>query len=355
MPSKVNCGNYFEDFSLDQTLVHATPRTLTQGDVALYIALTGSRFLLNSSIKASKRYGFKDQLVDNLLVFHIAFGKTVPDISQNAIANLGYAEVKFVEPVFVGDTISVSSQIIGLRENSHKKSGIVYVSSKAINQWGRKVLSWKRWVMVNKRDPQAICTETFVPNLKSLVEYSELTLPRTLRFDLFDVAQSGSPYLWEDYTVGERIDHRDGMTIDNSDHTLATKLYQNSARVHFDEIYMQQSAFKKRLMYGGHVISICRSLSYNGLGNGLILGAINSGTHVAPAFAGDTLYAFSKIIEKWCLSPDKKIGAIRVKTWGVKNTPTEGIATPEILENNQIKYNPNIVLELDYTLLFPTK
>jgi 2-methylfumaryl-CoA hydratase len=134
MKNKANSGNFFEAFYLGQQLQHPTPRTITSGDVALYIALTGSRFILQSSTQVAKSVKHNAQLVDDLLVFHIAFGKTVADISVNAIANLGYADVQFLLPVYVEDTLTVSSDVIGLRENKNGKSGIVYVHSTAMNQ-----------------------------------------------------------------------------------------------------------------------------------------------------------------------------------------------------------------------------
>ncbi len=353
MNSKVKKGRFFEDFDVDQKIIHATPRTISEGDVALYIALTGSRFILHSSMEVAKAVGYKGLLVDNLLVFHIAFGKTVADISLNAIANLGYADVKFIKPVYVGDTLSVTSTVIGLRENKNRNSGIVYVHSSASNQHQQLVLSWKRWVMVKKADSSAVCSKTFIPKLETIVAPQHLPVPETIDFSQLDLYQSGSDQLWDDYRQGERIDHIDGMTIDNSDHTLATKLYQNNARVHFDEIYMQDSPFKQRLMYGGHVISICRSLSFNGLANGVLIAAINGGSHLAPTFAKDTLYAFSTIVDKWKIPERKDVAALRIKTWGVKNLTTEKIPIPQKDAQGKVQYNKSIVLELDYTLLIP--
>ncbi len=353
MSSKANAGNFFEDFELNEEIIHATPRTITEGDVSLYIALTGSRFLLQSSAEAAKTFGFNDLIVDNLLAFHIAFGKTVADISLNAIANLGYADVRFEEPVYIGDTLSVTSKVIGLRENKNKKSGIVYVHSMAMNQDHITVLSWKRWVMVKKSDLNAEISADYIPELSEFVSIDELPIPQQLNMEEFDPYSSGSPYLWDDFEIGERIDHRDGMTIDDSDHTLATKLYQNTARVHFDQIYMNDSKFKRRLMYGGHVISICRALSYNGLGNGLLIAAINGGTHAAPTFGGDTIYAFSSIVDRWQLPEHEDFGALRVKTWGVKNTPSETIDKPTSIQDGRKTFHKDIVLELDYTLLVP--
>lgn len=349
MNSKSSAGNYFEDFQLDQTIQHATPRTITSGDAALYIALTGSRFLLSSSKSAAQSVGYQDQLIDDMLVFHIAFGKTVDDISVNAVANLGYADVQFLKPVYVGDTLTVSSTVIGLRENKSGKSGIVYVESKAVNQRNEAVLRWNRWVMVHKSDPQSATAKTTIPELPTQVSPDNWVVGKDLDFSKIDTQLSGSQYRWGDYEVGEVINHLDGMTVDNSDHTLATKLYQNNARVHFDEVHMQNSKFKQRLMYGGHVISVCRALSFNGLQNALSILAINGGSHVAPTFAGDTLYATSKVIEVNEIAGRTDVAALRLKTWGIKNTAPDTIDT--LYDPESKSYHESVVLELDYTVL----
>src|SRR5204863_5784527 len=112
--SKTNPGNYFEDFRLGQVLRHATPRTLTDGDRALYLAFTGQRHAITSSDEVARAAGLTRSPIDPLLVFHMVFGKSVPDISLNAVANLGYAEGRFEAPVFAGDTVSSASEVIGL-------------------------------------------------------------------------------------------------------------------------------------------------------------------------------------------------------------------------------------------------
>ena len=89
--AKTSPGNFFEDFRIGQHIPHATPRTVTVGDVALYNGLFGPRFAVQSSDAFAQTIGYPRAPVDDLLVFHIVFGKTVPDISLNAVANLGYA------------------------------------------------------------------------------------------------------------------------------------------------------------------------------------------------------------------------------------------------------------------------
>ena len=102
--TKTNPGNFFEDFSLQQEITHPTPRTITEGDVSLYTALTGARFAVQSADTFAMDLGYPAAPVDDVLVFNMVFGKTVADISLNAIANLGYADCKFLAPVFPGDT-----------------------------------------------------------------------------------------------------------------------------------------------------------------------------------------------------------------------------------------------------------
>lgn len=353
--SKLYPGNFFEDFKLDQVLVHGTPRTITEGDCAFYIALTGSRYPLHCSTPMAQQLGLKQKSVDDLLAFHIGFGKTVADISFNAVANLGYADVRFLKPVYAGDTLRSQSRVIGLKENSNGQNGNVFVRSSTYNQDGDEVLTWARWVMVNKKNLDAPTPETLVPELPKFVSPNDLPIPEGLNGRGYDTSVTCSPHLWDDYKPGERIDHINGMTVDESDHTLATKLYQNNARVHFEAHMMTGSRFGKRLMYGGHIISICRALSYNGLANALAIVAINGGAHANPSFAGDTFYAFSEVLERWELPGRSDLGALRLRTVGIKNIESEKIENPKITVEGKQRYHENVVLDLDYTVLMPRR
>src|SRR6266446_5800799 len=153
--TKTGAGNFFEDFRIGEVIRHATPRTVTTGDVALYIGLYGSRFAVQSSDAFAQRLGYERAPLDDLLVFHIVFGKTVPDVSINAVANLGYAGCRFLAPVYPGDTLHAVSEVIGLKENSSRRTGIVFVRSSGFKQDDSKVLEYVRWVMVHKRDEAA--------------------------------------------------------------------------------------------------------------------------------------------------------------------------------------------------------
>ncbi|PPC94957.1 MAG: hypothetical protein CTY33_01370 [Methylotenera sp.] len=353
--AKINAGRFFEDFTLNEVIHHATPRTIGEGEVALYIALTGARQVLHSSEPAAQTLGYKSRPVDDLLAFHIAFGKTVPDISVNAVANLGYADVQFLHPVYIGDTLRTSSTVIGLKQNSNGKSGVVYVRSVSVNQLLQPVLSWVRWVMVHKKNRDALAPETVVPELPEFVAAKALTVPSFLNARKFDTSLTGGTYLWEDYAIGERINHPAGMTINDSDHTLATKLYQNNARLHFDDLMMKSSNYGRRLMYGGHVISLCRTLSHDGLENALTIAAINGGTHCNPTLGDDTIYTWTEVLDKWTFDNRLDLGALRLRMVGVKNQPADTLASTHIEKDGKKSYHPNVVLDLDYTVLIPRK
>ena len=349
--SKTGGGNFFEDFSLGQKLRHATPRSLGEGERALYTALTGSRFALQSSSAFARSLGLPDAPLDDILVFHIVFGRTVSDISLNAVANLGYAAGVFGVPVYPGDSLSAESEVIGLKETSSGKTGVVYVRSVGRNQRGETVLDYIRWVLVSKRDPKAPAPRPHVPELPDAVSPADLQVPEGLTLAAYDWALAGGEFAWEDYAAGERIDHVDGITLEEAEHQIATRLYQNTARVHFDRHIAEAGPFGKRIVYGGHIISMARAASFNGLPNAFKIAAINGGRHVAPSFAGDTLYAWSEVLAAMPLPGRDDIGALRLRTIATKDQGCAGF--PDRDEDG--KYDPAVVLDFDSTILVPRR
>ncbi len=348
---KSGAGNFFEDFAVGQQLRHATPRTLTEGDRALTTALYGSRFALNSADSFAQSLGLPRAPLDDLLVFHVVFGKTVPDVSLNAVANLGYAACTFGAPVYPGDSLRAESEVIGLKENSNGKTGTVYVRTRGLNQNDELAVGFVRWVMVRKRDPASPAPEPQVPELPTALAPDALMVPVGIEFAAYDCGLAGAPDLWDDYETGERIDHRDAMTVEEAEHQLATRLYQNTARVHFNDHVERQGRFGRRIVYGGHVMSIARALSFNGLANAFRLLAINAGTHCAPTFAGDTVYAWSEVLDRFELPGRTDCGALRLRTVATKDRPCNDFP----LRDAQGAYDPAVVLELDYTVLMPRR
>ncbi|MCV2447366.1 MaoC family dehydratase [Paracoccus sp. DMF] len=343
--SKTNPGRFFEDYRIGQVIRHAVPRTVAEGERALYHALYPARHALYSSDDFAADCGLEGSPLDDLIAFHTVFGKTVPDVSLNAIANLGYAEGRWLRPVWPGDTLRSESEVIGLKENSNGKSGVVWVRTRGINQVGAVVLDYVRWVMVRKRDAASPAPDAVVPDLAKVVAAADLVVPEGLDFSRYDFELAGEPHRWGDYALGEIIDHVDGVTIEEAEHMLATRLWQNTAKVHFDVTAREDG---RRLIYGGHVISMARALSFNGLANAQMIVALNGGAHANPCFAGDTVRAWSEVLDK-AETPAPGVGALRLRLVAQK-----GAAGDHALKDEQGKYAPNVLLDLDYWALIPT-
>jgi 2-methylfumaryl-CoA hydratase len=351
MSEKTRPGNFFEDFTVGQVIRHATPRTVTEGDVSLYTALFGSRFAVQSSSPFASSVGLERAPVDAMLVFHLVFGKTVPDISLNAIANLGYADGRFGVPVFAGDTLSTTSTVLGLKANRDGTTGVVYVRSVGVNQRGEMVVEYVRWVMVRKREAASAPPATVVPELPIAVSADTLAVPFTIAPGGYDAALAGSDHAWEDYAVGERIDHVDGMTIEEAEHMMAARLYQNTAKVHFNQHVEREGRFGRRIVYGGHIISLARALSFNGLANAFAVVGINGGRHVNPTFAGDTIYAWSEVLDAQAVGERDDAGLLRVRTVALKDRSAGGFT----YKDEAGGYEPAVVLDFDYWVVLPRR
>jgi 2-methylfumaryl-CoA hydratase len=325
---------------------HAVPRTVSGGERALYHALYPARHALYSSDEFARSVGLthdKGAPLEDLAAFHIVFGKTVPDISLNAVANLGYAEGRWLLPVYPGDTLRAESEVIGLKQNSNGKTGVVWVRTRGLNQRDDCVLEYVRWVMVRKGNLDADAPETCVPELKPALAAEDLALPAGLDFTSYDFALAGEPHRWGDYAIGEQIDHVDGVTVEEAEHMLATRLWQNTAKVHFDSTARPDGS---RLIYGGHVISMARALSFNGLANAQMIVGLNGGAHANPCVSGTTIRAWSEVLDK-AQTAAPGVGAIRLRL-----VATSGGA-PFALKGADGKYVPEVLLDLDYWALMP--
>jgi 2-methylfumaryl-CoA hydratase len=339
--AKTNSGRFFEDYALGDVIRHAVPRTVSGGERALYHALYPARHALYSSDEFARRSGLPKAPLDDLAAFHIVFGKTVPDVSLNAVANLGYAEGRWLLPVYEGDTLRSESEVIGVKQNSNGKSGVVYVRTRGLNQRDETVMEYVRWVMVRKGNLDAPAPETVLPDLAKVIPADQLVVPQGLDFSTYDFDLAGEAHRWGDYEVGETINHVDGVTIEEAEHMLATRLWQNTAKVHFDTTARPDGT---RLIYGGHVISMARALSFNGLANAQMIVGLNGGAHANPCLSGTTIRAWSEVLDK-ADTDAPGVGAIRLRLVATKG------GEPFALKGEDGKYLPDVLLELDYWAL----
>ena len=346
-------GNFFEDLGPGQRLINPVPRTLTEGDVALYIALTGDRNPKSCSDEFARALGFDRAPVHDMLVFHIVFGRAVGEISLNSPGNLGYADLRFLRPVYTGDTLRAETETLGWRETSKGDTGVVWVRTVGFNQRDERVLQFYRWVMVNKRAPSTPTHADSAPDMPARASLDQVSFPHVARFD---ASATGGDRFWEDYDAGERITHPQGITIEEAEHQMATRLYQNTARVHFNQLQQSASRHGRRIVYGGHVISVAHALSFDGLENVLGMAAWNGGSHTNPTFAGDTLFAWSDVLERIDIGRND-IGALRLRLVAVKNVDPsrEDVALKVAGEDGRERYHANVVLDLDYVALIPKR
>jgi 2-methylfumaryl-CoA hydratase len=205
--------------------------------------------------------------------------------------------------------------------------------------------------MVRKRNPDAPAPNPVVPELPDAVALADMTVPEELDLSGYDAELAGSPHFWDDYEIGEKIDHVDAMTVEESDQMTAARLYQNTAKVHFNQHTEKDGRFGRRIVYGGHLISLARAFSFNGLANAFKVAAINGGRHVAPVFAGDTVYAWSEVLEKSKLPTRSDIGALRLRMIAAKDHGCADFPG----QDTDGAYDPSVVLDFDFTVLIPRR
>ena len=146
-------GLYFEDFVAGDTIEHALSKTIFESDNNLFSLLTMNHHPVHTNLDYALTNLHGKILVVGTLVFSIIVGMTVPDISGKAIANLGYEEIKHLAPVFLNDTLYAKTKIISKRDSKSKSDrGLVYVETIGYNQNKVEVISFRRNVLIKKRE-----------------------------------------------------------------------------------------------------------------------------------------------------------------------------------------------------------
>ena len=159
-------GRFFEDFQEGDVYRSRFGRTVTESDNLLFTALTLNTNPLHFDAEYTKDTKWGKILVNSTFTLALIVGMSVSDVSQNAMANLGWEDVKLPNPVFIGDTLYCETEVLGKRESkSYPNAGVLRVRSRGINQDGKVVIDYIRSVMVYKRDQ--------APKLGSLPEVDE--------------------------------------------------------------------------------------------------------------------------------------------------------------------------------------
>lgn len=277
-----NDGNFLEDFTPEDVLYHANPTTIDPGMLQAYKMLAFQPFAYyNDATFASDVFNMAQMPVDPAIVFHTVFGHSVPDVSFNAVANVGYGRGMYGKPVHVSDTIRSQSTVLGVTQHPKQQGvGTVYVRTEGFNQDDELVLGYNRWVQVRKRDENSIIDEGFAPS-EDIAKPANLSVYE-LNTDMlpeieprgFLASSTGSPWAFEDFEPGTIVSAPQRHEMNAADSMQFTRLWNNSAMVHYAD---------GKIIYGGFPISLSRNFTAAaGLANaGWSLG-INSGAHENP-------------------------------------------------------------------------
>jgi 2-methylfumaryl-CoA hydratase len=363
-------GRLLDDFRVGDVYHHPWEVTIDDGMLAMFAGSFLDPNPLYSSRRFARDLGFQDRVVHPLVMLNLALSFTVHDISEQAIAHLAYIDLKFPNAAYCGDTLSVYSEILGVRVSESKPDrGVVHLRTTGINQDSVVVVTFERKALIptgkldGRAHPDAVHTMAETPESKSDFSPSDAntrhrlhstlpTLPSELAGALKSPAWPGRPRgLFEDFVEGDVILHSIGHTVGDSEHMQLTILTRNSHPLHFDEVYCHERSFTKtRVVEGGLVFAWAASLaSRDTTANALWEIGYDKGSHPNPVLGGDTLYAASQVIEKQ--NRDDQTGIIRFKLVGVKNErPATLLAAGLDLFEGRFEQK---VFEIERTILIP--
>jgi 2-methylfumaryl-CoA hydratase len=288
-------GPYFEDFSSGQQFF-APAVTITSGHTAYYQAVCGDRLLLPLDKELSYRVtGNSNALVHPMLVINIVNGQTTY-ASQHVKGNLFYRGLVLKEPVFVGDTLTTITTVVRLKQNKPKPSraatGMVVLEMETKNQNGNVVMKYWRCPMIPCRDPSA---ETGLDD-----DFDGI--PERLNDNQLDDAV---PESWD---YGQMKDSSLGSPIPQE----LVRLTGNIAFAHTDA---SKSYLGKRLVYGGHTISVALSQVIRAIPNAVTLLGWQSCDHLSPVLEEDLVRTEFVLKKKREIQVSADIFEIEVDSW----------------------------------------
>ncbi|MBQ0724987.1 MAG: acyl dehydratase [Cycloclasticus sp.] len=308
-------GPYFEDFKVGEFLEPAPSVTVTDGHVSAHQMLFGDRLRLPlDQHLCAEVTGSQKQLANPTMAFSVAIGQTTY-ATQNVMGNLFYRGLVLKRPVFIGDTLSTTTKIVALRQNKAKTgrpaTGMVALEILTTNQHGDEIVHFWRCPMVPCRDPAAdtghnddlnqIPSEISVDALSSAA-------PSDWNLDLYKQKIKGCHFDDVEEGVNYRVKARDTVTSAPE----LTRLTLNLAMTHTDA---GASVYGKRLVYGGHTISIAAAQMVRALPNVLTLLAWTHCDHVAPVFENDILRSEISILKKTALETGGGLVELHIKVW----------------------------------------
>jgi len=296
-------GNFLEDFEIGSTLRHKVGKTVTEGLFNAFTEFNMTTNPLHKNRRAAQRYGYRDMILPPGLVMNVVFSQSVEDISENARANLEYIDMRFGAPVHVGDTIEVSSVVLGVKPSSRDKDrGVVHVQTTGRNQDGAVVLTYERKVQVWKGNMEAPVADAALEQAPA-VECTLWLPPYDAGKKYGELAHlSNADTYFEDFTAGDTIEHSRGRTV-TTEHIALTAMLDNTSQVHCNQVLIDQDPDRfiggQLIIFGGIPFNLCLGLSCPDIADNALADILyKSGKHTGPLFAGDTVFAATEITGK---------------------------------------------------------
>ena len=323
-------GNFLEDFKIGSVLRHKVGKTVSEGLVNAFTEFSMTTNPLHKNRRYAQLYGYRDMILPPGLVMAVVFSQSVEDISENARANLEYVDMRFGAPVCAGDTLQSTSIVLGVTPSSKDKSlGVVHVQTTGRNQHDEVVLTYERKVQVWKNDVAAVVVKaaTAAPPVAC-----ELVLPR------YDAATpyrslshlSNADTYFEDFTVGDTIEHSRGRTM-TSEHIALTAMLDNTSQVHCNQYMIDRNPERfvggQLIIFGGIPFQLCLGLSCPDVADNSLGDLVyKTGRHSAPLFAGDTVFASTEIAGRRDLPGRPDLGGLETILRGHKFVTKNGAA-----------------------------
>lgn len=296
-------GRYLEEYVPGQLFVHPRGFSFTQSNIDLFSRTYMQCNPLYLDQEFAKSHGFDKLPASPQMVFNVVLSLGVQNDSEKVIANLGYYNAQFLTPVYPGDTVRAMTMVVDRKERGADKPGIVTIRTLGLNQRDEVVLQYERKLMVAYRGdrlPTVPVAEGALPTFP-WQENASVTLPDGLPTALRHVPTSvtGWNTYAEDFTPGDIIVHNNGRTI-SDEHFALTYQVGNTHPLHYDKVFSQSLSGPMSgnpIVYGGLVYAWLEGLSSRDLSENAIweLG-FTEGYHTQPAFAGDTVFALTRIL-----------------------------------------------------------
>lgn len=352
-------GRKLDDFVPGAVFEHPWEITIDEGMIALFFASFQCAMPPYSSKIAARAAGLRDRPIHPLLLMNLGVSFSVQDVSEQAIANLSYADVRFPNACYAGDTVRAASRVLGVKPVSAGDKGVAHVRTHLVNERDELLCSFERKALVRAgSEPSA-----GKGNLGGALPGEETEprhIPEGVLARLADAA-TALPIqrfrgCFEDFEVGDVLAHEVGRTVSEAELSGLATLSRNSHPLHTDEVYCKTGSFAKtRVAFGGLVLSWAVALtSRDTAGNAIWDMGIAEAAHTGSVLAGDTLFSASQVIAKERF--DERTGAVTLRIVATKNTPARALLAKgaSLFEAELPKTTgrvPEKVAELSRTLL----